>query len=65
MGETLVQKFYGIVDGYYEPSDDFHLIKNILEEVEFLYSRGILREKYLGRFIDIIENGGRTKTDLT
>lgn len=51
----FVDKFYGIVDAYYKDSEDFNLIEDILGEVYFLYSRGILKEKKLGRLIDIIE----------
>lgn len=59
---TLAERLDGIVDGYYGDSYDYRLIKTVLEEVDFLYSRSILHEKRLGRFIDIIEG---SKADAT
>jgi hypothetical protein len=34
---------------------DLSLISSVLEEVDFLYSRGILEERKLGRLVDIIK----------
>lgn len=34
MTESLVEKFYGIVDGYYSGTRDFNLIEEALKEYE-------------------------------
>lgn len=56
---SLADALDRIVDGYYGDSDDYRLLKEVLEEVDFLYSRGILEERKLGRFVDIIKNDGK------
>jgi len=55
---TLVDKFIEITEGH-STDDDFRLISEVLREVDFLYSRGLLEEKKLGRFVDIINSGGK------
>jgi len=53
---TLVDRLDGIIDGYYGDSYDYELIRAILEEIEILNSRGILKEKNLGRLIEILQH---------
>ena len=35
--ETLVEKFYGIVDGYYSQSEDFTEVEQALERYEEIF----------------------------
>lgn len=58
MSETLTDKFLGIVDGYYSESYDFETIHKVLEEVDFLYSRGLLVDAKLGRLKDYLDGRG-------
>lgn len=51
---SLADRFRDIVDGYYSDSHDFKFLTTILQEVDFLHSRGILAERGLGRFVDIL-----------
>lgn len=59
---TLVATFRKVlIDESYEPgggqefAKDYKLLIDVLDEVDFLYSRGILEEKKLGRLIDIVK----------
>jgi len=58
--QPLTDKLYGIADGYYLDSEDYRLLHQILEEIEFLRKTNRLDAEGLGRLKDIIErNGGR------
>lgn len=51
---TLEQKFRGIVDGYYDGSSDFNILVEVLNELDFLYSRGMIEQVKLGRLQTIL-----------
>lgn len=56
--QSLTDKLYGITDGYYYGSEDYKLIHQILEELEFLKKTNRLSYPRMTRLRELLE---RTK----
>lgn len=53
---TKLDRIIDKIDPDYHPSQDYNDLREILDEVWFLYSRNILNERGLGRFHDIVKD---------